>query len=49
MKDPDTDKLTEVDRELDQRRRLLELFSCVETYDGRESVINFCGAILKTE
>jgi len=42
MAEPDASKLTEIDLETDQRARLMTLFSCVETYDGREAVITFC-------
>ena len=42
MADPDTDKPTEIDLEIDQRARLMALFSLVETFDGREAVIAFC-------
>jgi len=42
MTDPDTDRPTEIDLEMEQRARLMELFSFVETFDGREAVIMFC-------
>ncbi len=42
MADPDTDRPTEIDLEMDQRERLMALFSLVETFDDREAVIAFC-------
>ena len=46
MADPDTDRPTEIALEMEQRKRLLDMFSLVETYDGRESVIAFCEALV---
>ena len=42
MADPDKDRPTEIDLEMDQRARLMALFSLVETFDRREAVITFC-------
>ena len=46
MPDPDKTRPTEVDLEIAQRERLMDLFSLVKTYDGRESVIAFCEKII---
>jgi len=46
MPDPDADRPTEIALELEQRQRLLDMFSLVETYDGRESVIALCDALV---
>lgn len=46
MTDPDETRPTEIDLEMAQRERLMELFSLVETYDGRESVIAFCETLV---
>ena len=46
MADPDKDKATEIALEFEQRKRLLDVFFRVETYDGRESVIAFCEALV---
>ena len=42
MAEPETERLTEIDLEMVQRQRLMDMFSLVETYDGREAVITFC-------
>ena len=47
MPDPDDEKLTEIDAELRQRERLLEMFHRIETYDARESVISFCEKLMQ--
>ncbi len=49
MADTDADRPTEIDLEMDQRARLMELFSFVETFDGRESVIGFCKKLVETK
>ena len=49
MTDPEKDKLTELELEMTQRERLVELFSFVKTYDGRESVIGFCEKLIKAQ
>jgi len=49
MADPDANRPTEIDLEMDQRARLMELFSFVETYDGRESVIGFCEKVIESQ
>ena len=49
MADPDTDKPTEIDLEIDQRARLMALFSLVETFDGREAVITFCEKVIESQ
>jgi len=49
MPDPDADRLTEIELETAQRERLMKLFSRVETYDGRESVIGFCVALIEAQ
>ena len=40
--DPDIQRKTELDLEAEQRTRLLEAFSMIETYDGREAIIRAC-------
>jgi len=45
MADPDADRPTEIDLEMDQRARLMELFSFVETFDGRQALWG-CGFVL---
>ena len=42
MTEPDKDRLTEVELELEQRKRLMDVFMLVQTYDNREAVIAFC-------
>ena len=49
MADPDETALTEIELEMRQRKRLLEVFCRVETYDGRESVIAFCEVLVKAQ
>jgi len=46
MADPDTDKPTEIELELQQRKRLMDVFMLIETYDQREAVISFCENIV---
>ena len=48
--DPDIQHPTELDLEFEQRSRLLDAFSMIETYDGREAIIRACeiSAKLKT-
>jgi len=46
MTEPDKDKLTEVELELEQRKRLMDVFMLVETFDDREAVIAFCENIV---
>ena len=48
--DPDTSHETEIDLEFEQRSRLMDAFSMIETYDGREAIIRACekSAKLKT-
>ena len=46
MADPDKNRLTEIELELKQRERLMDVFSLVETYDGREAVIAFCEGLV---
>lgn len=46
MTDPDKNRLTEIDLEMQQRQRLMALFSLVETFDGREAVITFCEGLV---
>ncbi|WP_154813660.1 hypothetical protein [Hellea balneolensis] len=45
--DPDIQRKTELDLESEQRVRLLEAFSMIETYDGREAIIRACKKISK--
>jgi len=49
MPDPDEIAPTEIELEMSQRKRLLKVFSLVNTYDGRESVIVFCEALVKAQ
>ena len=49
MANPHADRPTEIDLEMEQRQRLMDVFSFVETYDGRESVLKFCENILKAQ
>ena len=42
MADLDKDRLTEVELELQQRKRLMDVFMLIETFDDREAVIAFC-------
>ena len=49
MVDLDDNSPTEIDLEMDQCARLLELFRCLETYDGRETVITFCEMQVKSQ
>ena len=46
MTEPDKDRLTEVELELEQRKRLMDVFMLVQTYDNREAVIAFCENIV---
>jgi len=49
MTEPDKDRLTEVELELEQRKRLMDVFMVVQTYDNREAVIAFCENIVSRE
>ena len=49
MADPDANRPTEIDLEMDQRTRLMELFSFVERFDDRQSVITFCEKLIETQ
>ena len=49
MTEPDKDRLTEVELELEQRKRLMDVFMLVQTYDNREAVIAFCENIVSRE
>ena len=49
MTEPDKDRLTEVELELEQRKRLMDAFMVVQTYDNREAVIAFCENIVSRE
>ncbi len=49
MADPDTDRPTEIDLEMKQRQRLMDMFSLVERFDGREAVIAFCEKQIKSQ
>ena len=49
MPDPDADRPTEIDLEMAQRDKLMELFSRVETFDDRASVIAFCESVVKAQ
>ncbi len=49
MVDLDDNSSTEIDLEMAQCARLLELFSVVETYDDRASVIKFCENIVRAQ
>ena len=46
MADPDKDRLTEVELEIQQRRRMMDVFELVQMYDDREAVIAFCENIV---
>ena len=46
MTEPDKDRSTEVELELEQRKRLMDVFELVETFDDREAVIAFCENIV---
>ena len=47
--DPDADRHTEIDLEMAQRATMLDLFSLVETFDDRASVIAFCESVVKAQ
>ena len=47
MTEPDKDRLTEVELELEQRKRLMDVFELVQTYDDREAVIAFCKNVVR--
>ena len=49
MADPDKNRPTEIDLEMEQRQRLMALFSLVETFDGREAVIAFCETLVNSQ
>ena len=49
MTEPDKDRLTEVELEVQQRKRLMDAFMVVQTYDNREAVIAFCENIVSGE
>ena len=49
MADPDADRPTEIDLEMNQRARLMELFSFVERFDDRQAVIRFCEKLIKAQ
>ena len=49
MADPDENRPTEIDLEMDQRARLMELFSFVERFDDRQAVISFCEKLIETQ
>ena len=49
MTEPDKDRLTEVELELEQRKRLMDVFMVIQTYDNREAVIAFCENIVSRE
>ena len=40
---------TEIDLEFEQRERLLDAFSLIETYDGREAIIRACEKSAKSD
>ena len=46
MANPDKDKPTEIELELQQRKRLMDVFMLIETFDDREAVIAFCENII---
>jgi len=48
MADPDKKRLDEEDLELLQQSRLLDVFSQLDTYDARESVIKFCEKLMSS-
>ena len=49
MPDPDADRPTEIDLEMAQRNKLMELFSLVETFDDCASVIAFCESVVEAQ
>ena len=49
MADHNADRPTEIDLEMDQRARLMELFSFVERFDDRQAVISFCEKLIETQ
>jgi hypothetical protein len=48
MADPDEKRLDEEELELLQQSRLLDVFSQLDTYDARESVIKFCEKLISS-
>ena len=46
---PDTDRPTEIDLEMDQRARLMELYSFVERFDDRQALIRFCEKLIEAQ
>ena len=49
MTEPDKDRLTEVELELEQRKRLMDAFMVVQSYDNLVAVIAFCENIVSRE
>ena len=49
MTDLDADRPTEIVLEMEQRDKLMELFSRVESFDDRASVIAFCESVVKAQ
>ncbi len=49
MVDLDDNSPTEIDLEMAQCASLLKLFSVIETYDDRASVITFCENIVRAQ
>ncbi len=49
MADPDADRPTEIDLEMNQRARLMQLFSFVERFDDRQAVISFCEKLIEAQ
>ena len=49
MTDPDANRPTEIDLEMDQRARLMQLFSFVERFDDRQAVITFCEKLIEAQ
>ena len=49
MADPDKDRPTEIDLEMKQRQRLMDMFSLVERFDDRQAVITFCEKLIDTQ
>ena len=49
MPDPDEDRHTEIDLEMDQRARLMELYSFAERFDDRQAVIRFCEKLIEAQ
>ena len=49
MTDPDRARPTEIELEFEQRERLMDVFSMVETFDDREAVIAFCEDIMRAQ